>query len=83
MRKFIIFLISRKLGVKRYQEFQFTNQKSNDIYYFTEINLMKKTNCGYTVPSRVSLNWIMDKDCKATHPVYRLLPLKESVNNGD
>lgn len=68
MRRFIIFLIRRRLGVKLYERFQFVNQKSDaDYYWFTEIGIMKREfrpdKIIITKPSTVSLNWLLDNDC--------------------
>lgn len=41
MRRLIMFLIRRKLGVKKFEYFMFANQKSDDIYYIDSLNLMK------------------------------------------
>lgn len=65
MRRIIIFLIRKRLGLKYRQPFKFANQKSKtDYYYFSKNNLMKVVNYDYTIPSEVSLNWILDKECK-------------------
>ena len=63
MRKFVIFLIRKKLGLKKYEKFKFVNQKSNAVYYFTEGNVMKEWR-GQTVLSGVSINWLLDNDCE-------------------
>lgn len=76
-KRLIIFLIRKRLGLKKYEDFQFTNQKSNEIYYFTETNLMKKYADDPVKPnvrsnwflddhvkSNVSLNWLLDDNCK-------------------
>lgn len=63
MRRVVIFLIRKKLGLKKYEIFRFTNQKSNAIYYFTTTNIMKSCN-GYTEPSGVSVNWLLDDECE-------------------
>lgn len=62
MRRFVIFLIRKHLGLKKYENFKFANQKSDAVYYFTESNLMKRWH-GQTVLSGVSINWILDNDC--------------------
>lgn len=62
MRRFVMFLIRKHLGLKKYEKFKFANQKSNAVYYFTESNLMKHWH-GQTVLSGVSINWILDNDC--------------------
>lgn len=71
MRRFIIFLIRKRLKLKKYEEFQFANQKTQAVYYFTEINVMKKDD-GMTIPSSVSLNWLLDKDCEIERVRNRL-----------
>lgn len=65
MKGLILFLIRKKLNVRKYEGFKFLNQrpKSNDIYYFDNDRLMKFAN-GMTMPSRVSLNWLVSKECK-------------------
>ena len=65
--RIIIFLIRRKLHLRKDQAFQFTNQKKKAIYWFTNTNLMKMENKGVE-PSSVSLNWLLDKEC-AVKPV--------------
>lgn len=63
MRRFIIFLIRRRLGLKKYETFKFVGQKTDAVYYFTEINVMKHLN-GYTSLSGVSINWLLDENCE-------------------
>jgi hypothetical protein len=63
MRRFIIFLIRKRLGLKKYEDFRFVNQKSDAVYYFTEIGVMKRWR-GQTLLSSVSVNWLLDKDCE-------------------
>ena len=65
--RLIIFFIRKKLGLKKYEKFRFVNQKSkHDYYYFNGYNkLMKVMGCtGFVVYSNVSLNWLLDDDCK-------------------
>ena len=71
MKRLIIFLVRMRLGLKTYEMFQFSNQKTNDIYYFTETALAKKqlkyvnsNRIVVTLLSGVSLNWLLNKDCK-------------------
>lgn len=71
MRRLIIFLIRKRLGLKKFQNFRFTNQKDPATYYFTKYELRKNEVVGegensYTrgVRSNVSLNWILDDRCK-------------------
>lgn len=63
LSKLIIFLIRLKLHLKKEQEFQFTNQKTDSVYWFTEDRLMKLEK-GIRYESSVSLNWLLNKDCK-------------------
>lgn len=65
MKRLIIFLIRKRLGLKKYQEFKFTNQKSDVTYYFKSNVLMKHyVKELKAMPSDVSLNWLLDDDCK-------------------
>lgn len=63
MRRFVIFLIRKKMGLKKYENFKFVNQKSDAVYYFTEDAVMKHWR-SQTMLSGVSVNWLLDKDCK-------------------
>ena len=62
MKRIIIFLIRRKLGLKKGEEFRFVGQKTKDIYYFTETKLMKEM-YGNVVVSGVSLNYLLSDEC--------------------
>lgn len=62
MRRIILFLIRKKLKLKRFERFQFVGQKSNAVYYFTESHIMKLWH-GQTSLSSVSINWLLDDDC--------------------
>lgn len=63
LKRFVIFLVRKKLGLKRYEIFQFAEQKSNAVYYFTKDSIMKKWR-RTTERSGVSLNWLLDDECK-------------------
>lgn len=63
MRRFVIFLIRKHLGLKKYENFRFVNQKSDAVYYFTESSLMKRWH-GQTLLSGVSINWLLDNECE-------------------
>lgn len=62
MRRLVIFLIRRRLGVKKYEVFKFSNQKSNTQYFFTKDHLVK-IEWGENTLSNVSLNWLLDNEC--------------------
>lgn len=79
MKRLIIFLIRLRLGLKQGEYFRFTNQRSDrDVYVFTGLFLIKKeyTEDPFypyyndlkgrykTYPANVSLNWLLDSDCK-------------------
>lgn len=64
MKRLIIFLIRRKLGLKKRQCFRFTNQASKDNkYYFSDEHLYKIEN-GRRMMANVSLNWLLNDDCE-------------------
>lgn len=68
MKKLIIFLIRRRLHLRKNQKFRFCNQKTDNIYYFTSDRLIKIPEDSGKVPRRekslVSLNWLLDDDCE-------------------
>lgn len=63
MRRLVMFLIRKKLRLKKYEIFRFDGQKTDAVYYFTESNLMKRWR-GQTMMSGVSVNWLLDNECK-------------------
>ena len=70
MRWLIIFLIRKRLRLRKYQRFRFENQKSpTDCYFFTGRHLMKQSANGYMHGSRVSLNWLLDPECRIIRDV--------------
>lgn len=62
MKRLIIFLIRRYRGLRKGERFQFTNQKSNAIYWFSNDAVMKEFE-GNVSHSSVSLNWLLDDRC--------------------
>lgn len=64
MQRLIIFLVRTKLGLKKYQQFRFINQRrKTDSYYFTATKLLKIEGC--TVKeSSCSLNWLLNNECE-------------------
>lgn len=62
-KRLIIFLIRKRLKLDIYEEFQYANQKSSAVYFFTEVAVMKYWN-GVLTPSSVSLNWLLSDECK-------------------
>lgn len=64
MRRLIIFLIRKKLRLRKYQRFRFQNQRSaTESYFFTNEHVMKTLTDGGIVRSSVSLNWLLSSDC--------------------
>lgn len=64
MKRLIIFLIRKRLGLKKWQWFRFTNQKEKCWYYFEPECLVKVTKSVGVMKSNVSLNWLLDDECK-------------------
>ena len=67
MKRLIIFLVRKKLGLKKGEHFRFTNQFSSyNTYYFTDDAVMKHLGhwTGEDVKSNVSLNWLLDDECE-------------------
>lgn len=58
IRRLIIFLVRRRLGIGHCQFFQFDSQLDDSWYYFTRTHLMKTTDDG-TRPSNLSLAYVM------------------------
>lgn len=58
VRRLVIFLIRRRLGVRRHRFFQFDNQLDDSWYYFTRTHLMKST-CNGDRLSNLSLMYVM------------------------
>ncbi len=63
MKKLIIFLIRKRLHLKKFQRFKFKNQKQKGEYYFNSEQLVKVIK-GQKEISSVSLNWILDDECE-------------------
>ena len=68
IKKFIVFLIRYRLGLKKGRRFRFANQKTDNVYYFTEYRLIKipedKRTVSRAEKSLVSLNWLLSEDCE-------------------
>lgn len=66
MKRLIIFLIRRRLGLKKHQMFRFANQSvenAESIYYFGKDDIYKIEK-GKTRPSSVSLHWLLNDKCQ-------------------
>lgn len=65
MKRLILFLVRKRLGLKKNQVFKFNNQKTTSQYWFTSTALMKYE-YGWLRKSTVSLNWLLDDNCAIT-----------------
>lgn len=63
LKKLVLFLVRKKLGLKKYESFCFTNQKSKAQYYFADDRIVKVFH-GAHMDSGVSLNWLLDERCE-------------------
>lgn len=64
IKRIIIFLIRKRLGLKKFQGFKFVNQKSEDDWYvFTDEKLLKVVDGKHVQESNIRLNWILDNQC--------------------
>lgn len=68
MRRLIIFLVRKRLRLKKYQPFRFVGQKNSKNYYYFDKDSIRKVIAfdGHDVFSSVSLNWLLDDNCKIT-----------------
>ena len=69
LKRLIIFLIRKRMGLKKGERFQFTNQASKwNTYYFDTDCVLKvhynKDHEKITTPSTVSLNWLLNDHCE-------------------
>jgi hypothetical protein len=68
IERLIVFLIRRRLKLKKYQRFRFANQKTDNVYYFTADKLIKipedKRTVSRAEKSLVSLNWLLSDECE-------------------
>lgn len=68
MNRLILFLIRRKLGVKKYQSFQFNNQVvKNEKYYIDSMSIKKITYFKDHVNvknSNLKVNFLLSKEAK-------------------
>lgn len=81
LNRLIIFLLCRKLGVKRFQPFRFVNQNSkHDYYMFDQECLLKYVylgDCYIHNLSNVKLNWLLDDDCEIVIVDRKSILIKE------
>ena len=68
MKRLIIFLVRKRLHLRKNERFRFTNQKTDNIYYFTSTQLVKISEPSARISrhekSLVSLNWLIDDGCE-------------------
>lgn len=68
-KRLVLYLVRKKLKLKKYEQFQFANQvNKTDTYFFTRDAVMKRyytPHWGWlTKRSSVSLNWLLDDECE-------------------
>lgn len=63
LRRFIMFMLRRNLGLKLGQHFYFANQKRKAFYYFTKEAVIRSED-GVNVPAGISVNWLLSDECK-------------------
>ena len=89
MNRLIIFLIRKKLGLKKYEDFQFENQHNKkNTYFFTDSKLFKKVyypelDYRYRKLSNVSLNWLLSNKCKIIKVDKEILEENQMPNDYD
>jgi hypothetical protein len=69
MKKLIIFLIRKRLGLGKRELFQFSNQKTSAVYYFDDDVIYKVNDWNINsqsclTESGVSLNWLLSDECR-------------------
>ena len=66
IKRLIVFLIRYRLKLMKGQRFRFANQKTDNVYYFTEYRLIKipEGRISRIEKSLVSLNWLLSDDCE-------------------
>ena len=66
MKRLILFLIRRKLGLRKFQPFRFAEQKSKTNFYYFGISGLIKYDASIhkILDSHASLNWILNDECK-------------------
>ncbi len=63
MRRFILFLVRLKLGIRKNQYFRFSNQRTSALYYICECGVMRVDGANERM-SNVSINWLLDDKCE-------------------
>ena len=68
MNKLILLLLRKKLGVKKFEKFNFANQNNkNEVYYFGDEDLMKYNENpklkSKPTKSKVSLKFLLSDEC--------------------
>ena len=67
MRRFILFFVRLKLGVKKNESFRFVNQKSDAKYGISDTMVWKsywKDGGLHREKSNVSINWLLSPECE-------------------
>lgn len=68
VRRLVIFLVRKKLGLKLFEPFRFVNQKTDAVYLFTKHELLKDE--GVISAAGVSLNWLLHDECEIQKLIF-------------
>lgn len=63
-KKLVLFLIRRRLGLKKGETFQFVNQHNKQEYYWFGDDMLWKYELTGKTDAHVSLNWLLHDECK-------------------
>lgn len=63
IKRIVIFLVRKRLKLKKYERFKFKNQKTDAVYWFTDTKVLK-AEFDITTRSGVSLNWLLNDKCE-------------------
>lgn len=65
IKAIVIYLIRKRLGLKKFEKFKFSNQKTDDVYFFGTYKLYKLWfGTEMKLTSNVSLNWLLSDKCE-------------------
>lgn len=58
-----VVFVRKHLGLKAHEHFRFSNQKTDDVYFFDDLEL-HKIECGLLKRSKISFNYITGRHCR-------------------
>lgn len=78
IRTLVMFLIRKKLGVKKYQEFRFCGHEDAEETYCITDHRIVKLEIGAFITSNVALNWLLSGNC-TVEKIKGLCPAAERL----